>query len=196
MSLFHSVLWLLYTNCVKCIVNSIKCFVNSKLSPYKQFFLLLLFSWKSLKQNIIADSASKTRTKKQICPLLTQAKWINCLFFSVFMLYVAWKRGLPWKCSHFVLFCPIKKAFSLISCVFWIKFPPCLFCLGTSVILNWEKKSVQNDQLTCSYSRISDGRSHWWETIPLLWPLFSESFLSPSLVNKSWTRDHSSNVCI
>ena len=30
------------------------------------------------------------------------------------------KRGLSRKFAHFVLFCPIKKAFSLTSCVFWI----------------------------------------------------------------------------
>ena len=39
------------------------------------------------------------------------------------MLYLARKRELPRKFAHFVLFCPIiKKAFSLISCVFRIFF--------------------------------------------------------------------------
>ena len=38
---------------------------------------------------------------------LTQVELNVC--FSVFLLYEAWKRGLPWKCARFVLFCPIKK---------------------------------------------------------------------------------------
>ena len=40
-------------------------------------------------------------------------KWIVC--FSDFLLYVAWKRGLPWKCARFVLFRLIKKrSFNLL----------------------------------------------------------------------------------
>ena len=42
--------------------------------------------------------------------------WINCCF-SVFMLYVAWKRGLPWKFACFVLFRPIKKRSFHLMCV-------------------------------------------------------------------------------
>ena len=41
--------------------------------------------------------------------------WINC--FSVFMLYEAWKRGLPQKFAHFVLFRPIKKRSFNLLCV-------------------------------------------------------------------------------
>ena len=42
--------------------------------------------------------------------------WINCLF-SLFMLYVAWKRWLPRKCVRFVLFCPLKKRSLNFLCV-------------------------------------------------------------------------------
>ena len=35
------------------------------------------------------------------------------------MLYVAWKRGLPWKFTHFVPFVQLLKSILLISCVFW-----------------------------------------------------------------------------
>ena len=55
----------------------------------------------------------------------TQDK-LNCLLFSVvvvgvlllfFMLYVDWKRGLPRKFAHFVLFRPIKKRSFNLLCV-------------------------------------------------------------------------------
>ena len=46
---------------------------------------------------------------------LTQGK-LNCLFY-VFMLYVAWKRGLPRKLARFVLFRPVKKRSCNFLCV-------------------------------------------------------------------------------
>ena len=42
-------------------------------------------------------------------------RWIVC--FSVFMLYVAWKRPLPQIFSRFVLFHPIKKCSFNLLCV-------------------------------------------------------------------------------
>ena len=42
------------------------------------------------------------------------------------MLYVAWKRGLPWKFAYFVLFHRIKKRV-LIPCVFRAHLPQLLF---------------------------------------------------------------------
>ena len=47
------------------------------------------------------------RKRARGCLLRLKIGWINC--FSVFMLYVAWKRGLSRKCSRFVQFRPIKK---------------------------------------------------------------------------------------
>ena len=44
-----------------------------------------------------------------------ETSWINC--FSVFMLYAAWKRGLPRKIARFVLFCPIKSVPFNLLCV-------------------------------------------------------------------------------
>ena len=45
--------------------------------------------------------------------------WINCLvFLGFFMLYVAWKRGLPRNFARFVLLCPIKKRSFNLLCVF------------------------------------------------------------------------------
>ena len=41
--------------------------------------------------------------------------WIVC--FSIFMLYVAWKRGLPRKLARFVLFRPVKKHSFNLLCV-------------------------------------------------------------------------------
>ena len=41
--------------------------------------------------------------------------WILC--FSVFMFYIAWKRGLPRKLARFVLFRPIKKHSFNLLCV-------------------------------------------------------------------------------
>ena len=46
-------------------------------------------------------------------------KWLKLVELFVFLLflllYVAWKRGLPPKCAHFVLFRPIKKhSFNLL----------------------------------------------------------------------------------
>ena len=67
-------------------------------SPW--FCCLFVFDWGQL-----ANRANQFRQPSSIS--LTQAKW----FFSssVFMLYVAWKRGVFRKCARFVLFCPIKK---------------------------------------------------------------------------------------
>ena len=49
--------------------------------------------------------------------------WINgCFFPSIFMLYVAWKRGPPRKCARFVLFRPIKKRSFNLLCVLEQKF--------------------------------------------------------------------------
>ena len=45
---------------------------------------------------------------------LTQDR-LNC--FSIFMLYIAWKRGLPQKFASFVLFHPIKKRSFNLLCV-------------------------------------------------------------------------------
>ena len=42
-------------------------------------------------------------------PAWYKKNWINCLFFYVWLWYIAWKRGPPQKFAHFVLFCPIKK---------------------------------------------------------------------------------------
>ena len=42
--------------------------------------------------------------------------WIH-FCFSVFILYIAWKRGLPLKCARFVLFRPIKKRSFNLLCV-------------------------------------------------------------------------------
>ena len=57
-----------------------------------------------------------------------EISWINCFFFfsSVFMLYLAWKRGLPRKCARFVPFRPIKKRSFHLSYVLnpWRSFNP------------------------------------------------------------------------
>ena len=51
-------------------------------------------------------------------------------FQATYATHAAWKRGLPGKCALFVLFCPIKKAFSLISRVlgiqYWKKLGPAM----------------------------------------------------------------------
>ena len=47
---------------------------------------------------------------------LTQDK-LNYLCFSVFILYVAWKRRLPRNCARYVLFHPIKKRSFNLLCV-------------------------------------------------------------------------------
>ena len=44
-----------------------------------------------------------------------ETSWINC--FSVFMLYAAWKRGLPRKIARFVQFRPDKKRSFNLLCV-------------------------------------------------------------------------------
>ena len=61
------------------------------------------------------------KTEKQTTQLVSTSNWrkiswTNQLFFSVFIMYVAWKRGLSRKCACFVLFRPIKKHyFNLLS---------------------------------------------------------------------------------
>ena len=68
---------------------------------------------KRLKERFLIGRNRTKRANFRGSPL-TQDK-LN--FFSVFMLYVAWKRGLPRNSARFGLFRPIKKH-SLISCVF------------------------------------------------------------------------------
>ena len=52
-------------------------------------------------------------------PHLTDTRSVELIVcFSVFLVYVAWKRGLPRNSARFVLFRPIKSVL-LISCVFW-----------------------------------------------------------------------------
>ena len=48
-------------------------------------------------------------------PHPTDISWIVC--FSVSMLYIAWKRGLPRKFAHFVQFCLIKECSFNLLCV-------------------------------------------------------------------------------
>ena len=63
--------------------------------------------------------------------------------FSVFMLYIAWKRGLPQKCSHFVPFRPIKKPSFDLLCVLedlWLQNHPSAvpkFCPKIFTSLKW-----------------------------------------------------------
>ena len=53
--------------------------------------------------------------------------------FSVFLLYVAWKRGLPQKCACFIQL----KSILLISCVFcsWMCWAKNLACWSFSVVM-------------------------------------------------------------
>ena len=86
--------------------------------------------------------------------------WNNCLF-SVFMLYVAWKRGLPRKFTRFVLFCPINKSVFLISCVFWTS-SACWtnYVVGGLVPLSssgWRTKQSRPVTINLSWHRISSG---------------------------------------
>ena len=83
--------------------------------------------------------------------------WIVC--FSIFMLYVAWKRGLPRKLARFVLFRPVKKHSFNLLCVldlffqnsgsklclrfFWIFF---FICCCT---LSWQLYCVLLHRVVC-----------------------------------------------
>ena len=40
---------------------------------------------------------------------LPASNWHKLSELFVFLLYIAWKRELPWKFAPFVLFCPITK---------------------------------------------------------------------------------------
>ena len=55
---------------------------------------------------------------RKACPSIkrTQDKLVS--LFSVVLLYITWKRGLPWKFAHFVLFHLIKKRSFNLLCVF------------------------------------------------------------------------------
>ena len=73
--------------------------------------------------------------------------------FSVLLLYLAWKRGLPRKCAHFVLFHPIKKRSFNLSCVldlFWEPWQSTLFQIFLHVSrLGAGSTHVNPQALTC-----------------------------------------------
>ena len=75
-----------------------------------------------------------------------------CVCFSVFVLCIAWKRGLPQKCAHFALFRPmIKRNFNLL-CVFVLCVIPSVLC-------------VENYKQSFTVSCPSFHRSHVWRTV-------------------------------
>ena len=82
------------------------------------------FSRKSSFSSYVQQKTEKQTIQLTLCQLDVggwQKEKGMRLTESVYLFYVAWKRGLPGKFACFALFCLIKKCF-LISFVFWINF--------------------------------------------------------------------------
>ena len=112
--------------------------------------------------------------------------------FSVFRLYVAWKRGLPRKFARFVLFRPIKKRFFLISFGFFYS-----FLFFRTVAVNFISDLFPPTSLTPIFSKMlfalkpfdyshteATAGSHWKQTKTTdfkllqssLWQVFSNTY--------------------
>ena len=86
--------------------NRVDCQCSEKISKTHKRLKRTLFNW--MKQDKTCKFLRKSSFSSFVLHKNKQLVHLAC--FSVFLLYIAWKRGLPWKFAHFVLFCPIKKS--------------------------------------------------------------------------------------